>query len=151
MHHWFRQWLITWSAPSHYLNNGGVLLIGPLRTNFSVLFKKKNYPYISMTENALEKIVCDWRLFCLGFNVCALRIGSCGQHLHGRPSPSVYICRFCLSVTRFGVSQFRRRWFETPSPSLWRHCIVYAPVNNHLFGLWFTAWSAFIRTNDSNS
>ena len=37
---WFRQWLVTYSAPSHYLNQCCLLWIGPLGTNPSEILTK---------------------------------------------------------------------------------------------------------------
>ena len=51
--HWFRYWLVTNSAPSHYLSQCWVLSIGPFATNFSeILIKIQN-------ENTSENIIFD--------------------------------------------------------------------------------------------
>ena len=61
-----RQWLAAWPHQAIIWTNAGILLIGPLRTNFTeiieikaLLFKKV---YFKMSFG-------NWRPFCLGLNV----------------------------------------------------------------------------------
>ena len=47
--HWFRWWLVAYSPPSHYLNHAGLLLLGPLGTNFSEIFIKiQNFSFMKI-------------------------------------------------------------------------------------------------------
>ena len=56
-HHWFRQWLVAWSAPSHYLNQCwhivNLTLMNKLQWNFN---RNAN---ISIQENVFESVVCE--------------------------------------------------------------------------------------------
>ena len=47
---------------------------------------------------------------------------------------------FDLRLNKQLSKQWRRRWFETPSRSLWRHCHVYSFVSQTMRIIW-----AFIR------
>ena len=47
--------------------NAGILLIGPLGTNFNEIFNRNSYNFIE--ENAFENVVWKWRPFCLDLNV----------------------------------------------------------------------------------
>ena len=55
-----RRQAITWT-------NVGILLIGPLGTNFSEMLIENSYIFIQ--ENPFENVVWKWRPFCLGLNV----------------------------------------------------------------------------------
>ena len=47
--HWFRSWLVAYSAPSHYLKNAGLLSTGPSGTNFSdILIKIQDFSFTKM-------------------------------------------------------------------------------------------------------
>ena len=47
--HCFRYWLVAWSAPCHYQINAGILLIGPLETNFSeILIGSQTFSFKKM-------------------------------------------------------------------------------------------------------
>ena len=56
-HHWFRQWLVAWSAPSHYMNQcWGIVnwtLGNKLQWNFNQNIK------LFIHENVSENIVCE--------------------------------------------------------------------------------------------
>ena len=66
-HHWFRQWLVAWPAPCHYLNHAGLSLIGPLGTNFSeILIEILKF---SFKKRPLKVSSAKRRPFCVGLNV----------------------------------------------------------------------------------
>ena len=54
--HWFRWWLVAYSAPSHYLfTSAGLLLIGHLGTNFSeIVIKIQNFSFMKMLLKILS-------------------------------------------------------------------------------------------------
>ena len=52
-HHWFRQWLVAWSAPSHYLHQCWNIVNWTLWKIHAFSFKKARF---KMSEN--------WRPFC---------------------------------------------------------------------------------------
>ena len=60
--HWFRQWLVTYSAPSHYLNQCWVIvnwtLMNKLQWNFNQNTK------LSFTKMHLKISSAKWRPFC---------------------------------------------------------------------------------------
>ena len=57
-HHWFRQWLVAWTAPSHYLNQcRNILNLTPrnkLQWNFN------RYSNIFIQENPFQNVV--WKM-----------------------------------------------------------------------------------------
>ena len=55
--HWFRYWLVAYSAPSHYLNQCWVIVNWTLREQSSVKLQPKCKLFID--ENASENIVCE--------------------------------------------------------------------------------------------
>ena len=66
-HHWFRWWLVAWSAPSHYLNQCWDIVNWTLRNKLQWNFNWNSYLFIQ--ENAIEMSSGKWRPFCLGLNV----------------------------------------------------------------------------------
>ena len=57
-HHWFRQWLVTWSAPSHYLNQCWNIVNWALRNKLQGNFNRNSY--IFTQENAFQDVV--WKM-----------------------------------------------------------------------------------------
>ena len=55
--HWFRQWLVAYSAPSHYLNQCWVIANWTLRNKLQWNFYQNTKLFIY--ENASENIVCQ--------------------------------------------------------------------------------------------
>ena len=55
--HWFRQWLVAWPAPSHYLNQCWDFVNWTLRNKLQWNFNRNQFIFIQ--ENALETIVCE--------------------------------------------------------------------------------------------
>ena len=67
-HHWFRQWLVAWSAPSHYLNQCWNIVNWTLRnTNFSEILIAIHM--FSFKKLHLKMSSGKWRPFCLSLNV----------------------------------------------------------------------------------
>ena len=56
-HHWFRQWLVAWSAPSHFLNQCWDIVNWTLRNKLQWNFNR--YSNIFIQENAFENGVCE--------------------------------------------------------------------------------------------
>ena len=79
--------LSPWSAPSHYLNQYGILLIVPLGINFSEILVE--ILIFSFKKMRLKVSSAKWRPFCLGLNV--LSVGPI----------STWIWRALLSSTMF--------------------------------------------------
>ena len=55
--HWLRQWLVTYFAPSHYLNQCWVIAIWALRNKLQWNFNQNKKLFIH--ENTSENIVCE--------------------------------------------------------------------------------------------
>ena len=55
--HWFRKWLVTYSAPSHHLNRCWVIVYWNLRNKFQWNFNQNTKLFIH--ENPSETIVCQ--------------------------------------------------------------------------------------------
>ena len=63
--HWFRQWLVAYSAPSHYLNQCWVIVNWTLRNRLQWNFNQNTKLFIH--ENASENIVCEMAtILCRG-------------------------------------------------------------------------------------
>ena len=56
-HHWFRKWLVAWSAPSHYLNQWWNIVDWNLTNKLQWNFNRNSNIFIQY--NALENIVCE--------------------------------------------------------------------------------------------
>ena len=65
--HWFRQWLVAWSAPSHYLNQCWHILNWNLRNKLQ--WNLNRNPFIFIQENAFENVVWKMAAICLSLNV----------------------------------------------------------------------------------
>ena len=55
--HWFRLWLVAYSAPSHYLNQCCIIVNWNLRDKFQ--WKFNQYSKFFIRENAFENVVCE--------------------------------------------------------------------------------------------
>ena len=55
--HWFRWWLVAWTAPSHYLNQCLSIINWTLRNKFQWNFNQNSSIFIQ--ENAFENFVCE--------------------------------------------------------------------------------------------
>ena len=78
-HHGFRQWLVTWLAPSHYLNQCWNIVNWNLRNKLQWNLKQNSYIFIE--KNACKSSV-KWGQFkfCLGLNVLTGHIISPVHH-----------------------------------------------------------------------
>ena len=56
-HHWFRLWLVAWTAPSHYMNQCWNIVNWTLRNKLLWYFNRNSNIFIQ--ENALENVVCE--------------------------------------------------------------------------------------------
>ena len=56
-HHWFRYWLVDWSAPSHYQNRCWNIVNSNLRNK--IQWKLEGNPYIFIQENVVENVICE--------------------------------------------------------------------------------------------
>ena len=56
-HHWFRQWLVAWTAPSHYLNQCWNIVNWTLTIKLQWNFNRNLNIFIQ--ENALEHVVYE--------------------------------------------------------------------------------------------
>ena len=66
-HHWFRLWLVAWSAPSHYLNQLWNIVNWTLRNKLQWNFNRNSYIFIQ--RNRFENVVWKTAAICLGLNV----------------------------------------------------------------------------------
>ena len=66
-HHWFREWLVAWSAPSHYLNQSWNIVNWTLRNKLQWNFNHNSYIFID--ENAFENVVWKMAAIFLGLNL----------------------------------------------------------------------------------
>ena len=66
-HHCFRQWLVAWPAPSHYLNQCWNTVNWTPRNKLQWNIHLDSYIFIQ--ENLFENIICEKASFCLSINV----------------------------------------------------------------------------------
>ena len=59
--HWFRYWLVAWSAPSHYQNQCWNIVNETLRNKLQWIFSHNSNIFIQ--ENAFESVVCEKAAF----------------------------------------------------------------------------------------
>ena len=64
--HWVRLWLVTWSAPSHYLNQCWDIVNWTLRNKLQWTLNRNSNLFIQ--ENHLKVSSAKWRPFCVGLN-----------------------------------------------------------------------------------
>ena len=57
-HHWLKWWLVSWSVPSHYLNQYCNIINRTLGNKFS--WNLKGDSYIFIQENVFERIIRKW-------------------------------------------------------------------------------------------
>ena len=56
-HHWFRLWLVVWTAPSHYLKQSWIIVNWTLMNKRQWNFNRNSN--ILIHKNALEHVVCE--------------------------------------------------------------------------------------------
>ena len=56
IHHWFRWWIVAWSAPSHYLNHCWNIVNCALRNKLQWTFNQ--YSCFFIQRNAFENVLC---------------------------------------------------------------------------------------------
>ena len=56
-HHWFRKWLVAWTAPSHYLNQCWNIVYWTLRNKHLWIFDRNSNIFIQ--EGALQNVACE--------------------------------------------------------------------------------------------
>ena len=56
-HHWFRQWLVAWTAPSHYLNQSWNIVNWTLGNKLQWNCNRNSNIFIE--ENTFENVVCE--------------------------------------------------------------------------------------------
>ena len=75
-HHWFRYWLVSYTAPNHYLNQCWDIVSWTTGTNCSdIIIEIQTFSFKKMH---LKMSSGKWRPFCLGLNVimCAESLGT---------------------------------------------------------------------------
>ena len=70
LHQWFRKWLVTYPATSHYLNQCWNSVNWTLGNKLQ--WNLNQNVYIFIQENAFEKFFWKWRPLCLCLNVLTL-------------------------------------------------------------------------------
>ena len=124
--HWFRWWLVAWSAPSHYLNQCWVTVDWVLRNKFQwnfILTTKNTKLFIN--EHASENIVCEmaailsrgrWVEFCMAqwLTFCSARPTSLAinplwpsevMYRYRSGTASTKIIAFCLTAPSHYLNQ----------------------------------------------
>ena len=66
-HHWYRKWLVAWTAPSHYLNHCWNIVNWTLWNKLQWNCNRNSNIFIKKMH--LKMSSAKWRPFCLGLNV----------------------------------------------------------------------------------
>ena len=74
-HNWFRQWLVAWTTPSHYLNQCWNIINWALGNKLQWNFNRNSNIFIE--ENTFENVVCEM-LFISSWPQCVNEIHSQG-------------------------------------------------------------------------
>ena len=149
-HHWFRQWLVTWSALSHYLNHCWNITNSNLRNKLQWNLKRNSC--IFLNENAFENVVCEmaailswpqcvngeyWknrslgREHCVCWWPCTISCSSnsfdslihCGQH----EMDAIFWMPFSNAFSWMKIYEFQLRF----------HWSLFLTVQLTIFQLWF--------------
>ena len=99
-HHWFRQWLAAWLAPSHCLNQWWNIFNWTLRNKLHLNLNRNSH--ILIQGNAFKMSSGKWWPFCLDLNV--FRVHSSFWFIH-----DLYIIKFRFIF--FSKKGFRVRSF----------------------------------------
>ena len=90
-YHWLEQWLITWSAPSHYLNHCWNIVNWTIRNKFQWNFNLNSNIFIQ--ENAFEYFTCKFG----SHSVCLNGLNDSER------SSCWHFCHHCTTVTYYGL------------------------------------------------
>ena len=97
-HHWFRQWLVACSAPSHYLNQCRNIVNCTFRNKLQWNFNQNSNIFIKKLH--LKTSSAKWRLFCLCLNEL---IWYCFDPMHHGTRYKINICQIDVQLTVFEV------------------------------------------------
>ena len=109
--HWFRYWLVTYPAPSHYLNQCWVFVNWTLRNKLQWNFHQNTKLFIH--ENASENIVCEM--------VAILSRGRWVKATFANFFIRGIIDHSKISIWSFGLNSYFTRVTAITSSSLWNH------------------------------
>ena len=128
-HHWFRLWLIAWSAPSHYLNPWWNIVNCTLRSKLKWNFIRNSNIFIQ--QNALENVVCEM-VSILSRPKCVNALQSCYRGC----------CHILLFTTNDDVIKWKRfpRYWPVVRGSHRTRWIPRTQASDE--GLWCFLWSA---------
>ena len=81
-HHWFRYWLVAWSAPSNYLNQYWNIVNWNFGNKLQWNLNRNSHIFIQ--ENAFESVVCEIasilsRPQCVKPSIDSLNMGCCNK------------------------------------------------------------------------
>ena len=85
-HHWFRKWLIAWSAPSHFLNQCWLLINRTQGTIFSeIVIESRTFSFkkmrLKLSSAKLLPFCLDLNVlthWCLMTKICVIKSGHLG-------------------------------------------------------------------------
>ena len=107
--HWFRLWLVAWSAPSHYLNQCWKIVNWNLRNREQTSVKSLTKIHtFSFKKMHLKISSVKWRPFCLGLlkhpPACCQECGSLACQSWLRATPQCVVASHQFSETRLKFS-----------------------------------------------
>ena len=111
-HHWFRQWLVAWLAPSHFLNQCWNIVNWTIRNKLQWNFNRSSN--ICVQENVFESAV--WEM------VSILSQPQCVKQ---------QVCSPAEIITKFTLNSLR------PSGAY-----MHQEINHHWFRQWLVPWLA---------
>ena len=110
-HHWFRQWLVTWPAPSHYLNHCWNAVHWTLWNKCQ--WNCSKHTTIFKEENGFGYVVRKWRPFCLGLNVFLMALSPRQPILEIIPRCFIFSASHFNLFSRSDTLRFHLRILDT--------------------------------------
>ena len=118
-HHWFRWWLVTWTAPSHYLNHCWNIVNWTLGNKLQWNFNLNSNIFIQEIHLKIENVVCEMASICLGLNELRLVAPDISHQYPGLVQQSIdhswhynYVTYCHSSVLMSAMYLARHKWVK---------------------------------------
>ena len=125
--------------------NENVLLIGPLGTLLKWTWNSNQHTELFIQENAFAWWRHQMETVSALLALCEGNPPVTGGFPSQRPVTRSIDVSFDVRLNKGLSKQSRRRWFETPSRPLWRHCNVKMSANWCLFCPGLFSWHYFLE------
>ena len=141
--HWFRLWLVAYSAPSHYLNQCWIIVNWTLRNTLQWSFNQNTNIFIY--GNASENIICKMADILSKGNELTMNQHRIGWWFVAKQAVSQYLNQWWPSLLRHRcvtqsrcVNTLRPQQNEWPRFSGWHLCLHFFAKRKVYFGSHFS-------------